>query len=81
MLRPLAEAAKGARLAAGRKQIEIAVAAGVSHSVISRFERAKGWPLNPDRIVEAYAEECGVEPLAIWRDAVDRLRADADDRG
>lgn len=70
MLRLLAEAARGARLAARVKQIEIAVAAGVSHSTISRFERGESWPLNPDRIIAAYAEECGVTERAIWRAAI-----------
>lgn len=71
MLRPLSDAAKGARLAAGRTQLDIATAAGVNQMTISRFERAVSWPQNVDTIIEAYADECGVDATELWRRAIE----------
>lgn len=73
MLAQLASVALDARRAAGRTQLDIATTAGVSHTTISRFERAQSWPLDPDRIVEAYADECGVDAAELWRAAAARL--------
>ena len=55
------------------RQIDIATVAGVSHETISRLERAKSWPLDPDRIVEAYESECGLEQGELWRRAAAKI--------
>lgn len=69
MLRELARVVREARLAAGRTQIEIATAAGVSHAVISRLETAVRWPQEPDAVVASYERECGLRPGTLWRRA------------
>lgn len=67
----LAASCRAARHGADRTQLDIATVAGVGHATISRFENAGGWPLDPDRIVEAYASECGVEARELWRRAIE----------
>lgn len=52
------------------RQIDIATAAGVSQSVISRLERGKSWPQDPDVVVDAYESECGLPTNEIWERAV-----------
>ncbi len=73
MLKALAEVVREARVAAERTQLDIATAAKVSHGTISRLERASSWPLDPDRIIRAYAVECGLEPGELWKRAAARL--------
>lgn len=73
MLDALAAVAREARVAADRTQLDIAVTAGVSHATISRFERAAGWPLNPDAVITAYEQEIGLESGALWKRAAERL--------
>lgn len=73
MLDALAAVAREARIAAERTQLDIATAAGTDHTVISRFEGARNWPLNPDAIVSAYESECGLEPGVLWKLAAERL--------
>lgn len=70
MLDRLGRVAREARLAAGRTQITVATAAGVSHAVISRFETAKRWPRDPDRVVGAYERECGLATDELWARAI-----------
>lgn len=72
MLEPLAAVARGVRRDAGRTQLDVATRAGVSHAAISRFERAENWPQDVDRIVAAYATECDVDEIEIWRRAISR---------
>lgn len=67
MLEQLAIEAKEARIAACRTQIEIATAAGVSHVVISNFERAVRWPRQLDSVIAAYERECGLAAGDLWR--------------
>jgi hypothetical protein len=45
---------------------------GVSEATLSRFERARHWPENPDAIVQGYAHALGVEPRHLWTRAVTR---------
>ena len=71
MLHHLGSTARRARLNAGLRQIDIATTAGVAHTSISRFELADSWPMDPDRIIAAYAEEAGIDPRTIWREALD----------
>jgi transcriptional regulator with XRE-family HTH domain len=73
MLKALAEVVREARVAAELTQLDIATAANVSHGTISRLERAKSWPLNPDRIIAAYEQECRLDPGDLWRRAVAKL--------
>lgn len=74
MLDRLGQAARAARLEAGRTQLDIASAAGVSHAVISRLETGTRWPENPDRVIAGYAAECGVDEDAVWRAALEADR-------
>lgn len=74
LLASLAAAATGARRTAGRSQLDIANAAGVSHTTISRLERAASWPIDVDRIIAAYASECGVDELDLWHAAIKKAR-------
>lgn len=73
MLQALARVAREARLAAGLRQLDIATAAGVSHEMISRLERAQSWPKDPDKIVAAYEQECGLSGGELWKRAAGRL--------
>jgi predicted transcriptional regulator len=73
MLQQLARVAREARLAAGLRQLDIATAAGVSHETISHLERADGWPLDPDRIIGAYEQECDLQQGELWKRAAARL--------
>jgi DNA-binding XRE family transcriptional regulator len=73
MLQQLARVAREARLAAGLRQLDIATAAGVSHETISHLERADGWPLDPDRIIDAYEDELDLERGELWKRAAARL--------
>lgn len=70
MLQQLGQAARKARVAAGRTQLDIATAAGVSHAVISRLETGKRWPQDPDRVISGYEAECGLTPNQLWRQAI-----------
>ena len=67
----IGRALRDARKHAGLRLIDVAGPAGVSQAVLSRFERGHGWPRNPDAVVVAYAEACGLEPEDIWRAALD----------
>lgn len=59
-----------ARREAQLRQIDIAVVAGVSHTIIGRFENGAGVPRDLDRVVQAYADECNVEAVALWTSAL-----------
>lgn len=73
MLQQLARVVREARLAAGLRQLDVATTAKVSHETISRLERAEGWPLEADRIISAYEQECGLEAGELWKRAAERL--------
>ncbi len=77
MLHHLGQTCRAAREAADLRQLDIATAAATTHATISRFETGRAWPLDPDRVVEAYALELGVAPLALWSDAVSQWRESA----
>lgn len=70
MLLHLSTAAREARERAGLRQIDIATTAGVAHSTVSYFETARGWPMDADQLIAAYAEETGVAEREIWRRAM-----------
>ncbi len=63
---------RDARQAAGLRQIDIAVRAGVAETTIGRFERGARWAWNTDTIVAAYAQELRVKPDDLWRSALGR---------
>lgn len=64
----LAEACLAARKVAGVNQETIARLAGVRRSAISRFENESPWPEDPDRMVKAYAEACGLDDSReLWK--------------
>jgi transcriptional regulator with XRE-family HTH domain len=63
----LGAAAREARQAAGLRQIDIAVVAGVDETTIGRFERGQRWAWNTDDIVAAYANELRITPDDVWR--------------
>lgn len=72
MLPHLAATARSAREAAELRQIDIATAAGVAHTSVSRFELGQSWPQDPDRMLGAYAEETGIDELTLWQRALQR---------
>ena len=73
----LGKVCQQARIDAGIHAITVAQAAGISEASLSRFEhglRGNGRPgFSPqaDLIVEAYAHETGLDPLELWRRAID----------
>lgn len=70
MLAYLGAAAYDARRATGRKQIHIAVRLDVSESTVRNFEKGRHWPRNPDAIVQAYADELGINSFDLWAEAL-----------
>lgn len=72
MLYWLAQAAKQAREAAGRKQVHVAASANKDQSSIYRFEAAQGWSRDTDLILAAYADDLDIDPrdpnLERWRE-------------
>lgn len=74
MITFLAQAAREARVAAGRKPIHIAVSGDESDpSTIYRFEKGQ-WPRNPDAMVAMYAEDLGIAPVELWARATELWR-------
>lgn len=74
MLHHLGAACRDARKTAALRQIDIATAAGTTHATISRFETGKRWPVDPDRILAAYAVELGIDPWDLLQSALDAWR-------
>lgn len=70
MLEALAWAARRARQTAHVARWTVAAAADVDDNTIRRFERARAWPVDPERIVNAYAELADLHPREIWQAAV-----------
>jgi transcriptional regulator with XRE-family HTH domain len=78
MLGSLARVLREAREAAKVSQLTIAIQANSSQAVVSRLEGQERWPeIGPDRMVDAYAEECGVEWLELWERALRLARSTA----
>lgn len=68
----LAEAATKVRTDAGASPEHIAALLGVGAETIKRFERAKHWPSDPDRLVAAYAVIGGLQDAReIYQQALD----------
>lgn len=47
-------------------------ARGKSAASLRRFENGQVQPQNLDTVIQAYADELGVSPVAIWREALER---------
>lgn len=65
-----------ARLEAGIRQIEVSTAAGVTDTIVSRFEHGTGTPRNLDAVVVAYGQECDEDPFDLWMQALHQWRAE-----
>lgn len=71
LLGPLGRVLREAREAAEATQLDIASRAGVSQQVVSRLELGERWPeIGPDRLIDAYATECGTNSLELWERAI-----------
>lgn len=70
MAERLGAEARRAREEAGLTMMQIAVAAGVSHSTVQLFETGAGWRRQTDQLVRAYEDECGLPRDEIWRRAL-----------
>lgn len=83
MLYWLAEAARKARLTAGRKQVHVAASykavakEAVDQSTIARFEKHIAWPRDADAMIAAYADDLNVTAVELWSAAVEMWREDA----
>lgn len=66
----LGAACRASRVQRGLSALDIASAAGVNESTISRFEHGDGWRRETDRIVAAYARETGTTPDDLWQAAL-----------
>jgi transcriptional regulator with XRE-family HTH domain len=71
MLDYIGRACREARLEADLRQIDIATTAGTTHATVSRFETGSSWPIDPDALVSAYADDCDVHPLTLWTRALE----------
>jgi hypothetical protein len=69
MLEHLGRACLFARREAEVRQIDIGTAAGVSHTIVGRFENGTGVPRALDDMVAAYASECDVTVVELWQAA------------
>lgn len=73
----LARTCLHARHAAGREQLDVAQAAGVSEATISRWEtRDRRCPEELEAIVDAYAAECSIPAYDLWTAALDAWKAE-----
>lgn len=71
MLHWLVHVTKRLRELQGKRAPDVGFWAGDPSSVY-RFEQGKGWPRDPDRMVNAYAKELGIaDSREIWRLALD----------
>lgn len=68
MLYWIAEAAKEARVEAGRHQVHIAaeIGNGTNQSTIDRFEGHKSQPKNLDTTLRAYANDLEIDVRQLW---------------
>ena len=75
MLHWLLIAARELREAQDRKPPDVGFWLGDASGVY-RFEQGKGWPRDPDRMVNAYAKECNIEDAReLWALALELWRA------
>lgn len=72
-----------AREDAERKQVHIAAQLDVDQSTVARWEKALGWPRSPQTpgvVVQAYADELGLDPIDLWEQALKLWRASRSER-
>jgi predicted transcriptional regulator len=75
MLEPLASVLRSQREKTSVLQSEVAARAGVSRSVVTKFETRQVIPeIGLDRMVDAYAAECEVTWLELWELALAEAR-------
>lgn len=74
MIEFLSQVAKNARKQDRGKAGRVAVAARVDQSTLYRFERGN-WPANADQVIEGYAAELGIDPITLWRRAMEKWLA------
>ena len=76
----LALAAAQAREDAGRRTFHIAASPpgklGLDPSTVWRFERGGRWPRNPDLVVDLYAADLDIEPIELWKRALEMWERD-----
>lgn len=72
----LAKACAQARSTGGRLQVHVAASANLSQSSVDRFEDGTVWPRNPDRYIDAYADDLDVSPIDLWRAAIQMWEED-----
>jgi len=76
MLEPLASVLRAERLKAGVLQADIATRSGASRPSVTKFETRRVIPeIGLDRLVDAYAEECGTTWLELWELALAEARS------
>lgn len=78
MVTHLARVARELRRGQDVRAARIAVALDGSESRVARFESGAQFR-KVDEIVDAYAQELGVEPIDIWRAALKGWEADPED--
>jgi ribosome-binding protein aMBF1 (putative translation factor) len=69
MVQALAIYCRSGREARELSYAQVAARAGVSEGVVRSFEQAKGWPREPDALIEAYARLFGMRESAVWRES------------
>lgn len=74
VLQHLGDVCRTARLEAGVRQIEVSTVAGVTDTIVSRFELGTGTPRDLDAVVNAYALECDTDPFDLWMQALHQWR-------
>lgn len=76
MLSALAHVCRQAREQAGRKRYHVAARVGHTEKTIERFETGRTWPKDIEAMVDAYAQEAGLEPVELWLRAIEYWRDD-----
>jgi hypothetical protein len=63
------------RETAGVQPYVVGAAGGIDPSSIARFESSTGlgWPTKMDLMVIGYATACGVAPVDLWSEALERM--------
>jgi len=75
MLFWIALAAKQARQERGRRTAHIAAERYVDQSTVTRFETGKAREIDVDAMVAAYARDLDLEPIELWRRALELWEA------
>jgi hypothetical protein len=76
ILELIGRVARARRLERGIKLVRVGAAADKSEGSLARFEAGRNWQ-ELDRVVSAYAEEVGMSPYELWREALDLWERDS----